>query len=200
MVRLGTVVRPGSTLVDYLPILRYVPGYSSAGLAWHRDELALFKGQLDIVQRQFDAHRAEPCFATHLLANPDEYGLSYDEMAYLCGSYFGAGSDTSAAAISVALMAAAVTPRAQERVQAELDRVVGRERSASASLRTALCCVVAHKAASVPTFADKADLPYSSAFVKEALRWRPISSGGFQHELIEDLTYVRARATGPAHR
>ena len=70
-----------STLVDYAPLLRYVPGYASIGKSWHADELALFKGQLDIVKADFDAHKAEPCFATHLLERPDEYGLSYDEMA-----------------------------------------------------------------------------------------------------------------------
>ena len=144
-----------STLVDYVPLLRYMPGYASIGKRWHADELALFKGQLDIVKAAFDAHDAQPCFATHLLERPDDYGLSYDEMACacpgriaqclkradLCGSFFGAGSDTSAAgtsrfqhssdapAISVALMAAAVTPAAQDRVQDELDRVVGRSRS-----------------------------------------------------------------------
>ena len=42
----------------------------------------------------------------------------------------------------------------------------------------------------MPTFADKADLQYTLGFVKEALRWRPVSSGGFMHETTEELGYV----------
>lgn len=43
----------------------------------------------------------------------------------------------------------------------------------------------------MPTFADKPDLQYTLAYVKEALRWRPISSGGFMHETTDEITYVR---------
>jgi cytochrome P450 len=41
---------------------------------------------------------------------------------------FGAGSDTTASAISVAVMAAACYPEAAERVRKELDTVLGKER------------------------------------------------------------------------
>ena len=87
-------------------------------------------------------------------------------------------------------MAAAVTPEAQNRVQAELDRVVGQSRSASIP-------ALAHTDALVPTFADKVDLQYALGFVKEALRWRPVSSGGFMHETTEELSYVRLTSSSP---
>lgn len=57
-----------------------------------------------------------------------DYGLSNDELAYLAGSMFGAGSDTTAAAISVVVMAAACFPETQRRVQKQLDAVIGRDR------------------------------------------------------------------------
>jgi cytochrome P450 len=41
---------------------------------------------------------------------------------------FGAGSDTTASAISVAVMAAACYPEAQRWVQEELDQVLGKDR------------------------------------------------------------------------
>jgi len=41
---------------------------------------------------------------------------------------FGAGSDTTASAISIAVMAAACYPEAQTKVQEELDAVIGRGR------------------------------------------------------------------------
>jgi len=52
-------------------------------------------------------------------------------MAYLAGSLFGAGSDTTAVAIMVVVMAAACHAEAQEKVQEELDVVIGRDRGAS---------------------------------------------------------------------
>jgi len=51
--------------------------------------------------------------------------LTDDETAYLAGSMFGAGSDTTASGISIAVMAAATHPEAQRRVQEELDAVLG---------------------------------------------------------------------------
>ena len=39
-------------------------------------------------------HRAQPSFTTYLLEHQEEYGLSDDELAYLAGSMFGAGSDS----------------------------------------------------------------------------------------------------------
>lgn len=65
--------------------------------------------------------------------------MTDDEAAYLCGSIFGAGSDTSSSAIATVVMAAACHPEQQQAVQAELDRVVGSDR--------------------LPSFDDFGDLP-----------------------------------------
>lgn len=39
-------------------------------------------------------HHAAPSFTTYLLEHQAEYELSDDELAYLAGSMFGAGSDS----------------------------------------------------------------------------------------------------------
>ena len=39
-------------------------------------------------------NEVQPCFVTYLLEHQEEYGLSDDELAYIAGSMFGAGSDT----------------------------------------------------------------------------------------------------------
>jgi cytochrome P450 len=62
------------------------------------------------------------------LEKQKEFELSDDETAYLAGSMFGAGSDTTASAISIGVLTAACYPKAQTKVQEELDAVVGRER------------------------------------------------------------------------
>jgi len=57
-------------------------------------------------------------------------------------------------------------PDVQKRVQAELDSVVGRKR--------------------LPTFEDRASLPYLEATIKESLRFHPPTPLGIAHRLIED--------------
>ena len=60
-------------------------------------------------------------------------------------------------------------PKVQQKAQIELDAVVGHDRLADSS--------------------DEASLPYTSAVVKEVLRWRPIAPLGFPHRLMEDDVY-----------
>ena len=58
------------------------------------------------------------------------------------------------------VLAMTLYPKIQERAQAELDEVVGRER--------------------LPTFQDRQRLPYVSRVVKEVLRWKPVSALGLR--------------------
>jgi cytochrome P450 len=67
-------------------------------------------------------------FGKYLLERQKELDLSDDQTAYLAGSIFGAGSDTTASATNVGVLATACYPEAQERVQEELDAVIGTER------------------------------------------------------------------------
>jgi len=48
--RLGAAARLGAYLVDSFPLLKYVPGYLSQLKAFHREELDLFRSQLDAVR------------------------------------------------------------------------------------------------------------------------------------------------------
>jgi cytochrome P450 len=113
-------------------------------------------------------------------------------MAYLAGSLFGAGADTTAVAIMVLVMAAACYPKAQEKVQEELDTVVGRDRGVSnvgvylSEHNTILNLVV-----TAPTFDDYNSLPQIEAFMLECLRWRPVTTLGFAHRALTDIVYVR---------
>ena len=97
--------------------------------------------------------------------------MSDSEAAYLVGSVFGAGSDTTASGISISVLAAACYPTEQQRVWEELDSVIGRERA--------------------PTLADQDQLPQTMAWVLEVLRWRPITAGGFPHKATRDILWVR---------
>ncbi|KAG9313182.1 cytochrome P450 [Chiua virens] len=156
-------------LVDYLPWLKYVPGYGGQLKVYHQIELDLFRQQLDRVKKDMAQNSAGSSFGKALLEHNDEHQFTNDQMAFLAGSFFAAGSDTTAAGISTMIMAAACYPDAQARVQDELDDVVGSER--------------------VPTFEDWDMLPQLQAFVLEALRWRPVTPQGFAHRATKDIIW-----------
>ena len=88
-----------------------------------------------------------PSFARYLLENQEKEGLGDDELAYIAGSMFGAGTDTvrssplamlwltispqTASAITFIVFTAALNQEAQAKVQEELDVVVRRDRCTS---------------------------------------------------------------------
>ncbi|TBU29936.1 cytochrome P450 [Dichomitus squalens] len=165
--RLGDALRPGAYLIDTYPWLRYVPGMTSKLKQWHREEIGLYRGQVDAVKQRLAENEVQPCFVTYLLDHQEEYGLSDDELAYVAGSMFGAGSDTTAGALGFVVMAAAKHPEAQRKVQAQLDEVIGRDRS--------------------PTFADQDKLPEVWAYIQESYRWRPVAPAGISHAATENV-------------
>jgi cytochrome P450 len=60
-------------------------------------------------------------------------------------------------------------PEVQQKAQAELDAIVGRDRLAGSS--------------------DEENLLYTSAVVKEVLRWRPALPNGLAHRVMKDDAY-----------
>lgn len=56
------------------------------------------------------------------------------------------------------MLAMTLYPKVQLRAQAEIDKIVGRDR--------------------MPSFSDREKLPYIEAMVKEVVRWRPIDPLG----------------------
>jgi len=170
LTRLGNNLRPGLWKVDHWPILRYVPGYLKELQDGHKEELALFKGQLtEVKEKLARGEEVQQSFGRYLVERQKELELSDDEASYLAGSMFGAGSDTTASAISVAVMASACYPDTAEKVRQELDTVIGKERP--------------------PQMSDQDNLPQTMAFVLETFRWRPVSAGGFAHKTTKDIIW-----------
>jgi hypothetical protein len=124
--RFGTTMLPGAWLVDSYPILRHVPGYLNQLKQWHKDELQLFSERIDVVKKDMvrpctSCYRLEfvwmlslpfllgnlkakgqapDSFAKFLIEHRKEYELSDNEVAYLAGSMFGAGSETVCSQLS----------------------------------------------------------------------------------------------------
>ena len=60
-----------------------------------------------------------------------------------------------------------LNPHVQARAQQEIDAVIGTDR--------------------LPTIADRKDLPYIGALVKEVLRWNPVTPLGAYYTYIQSL-------------
>ncbi|KAK0442535.1 cytochrome P450 [Desarmillaria tabescens] len=146
--RFRMVILPGAYLVDTIPILRWVPGYLAELKRWHQDSLVLIRRCLGRIQTRMDAG---------------------EDAAYLAGAMFGAGSNTTAAALTFIVMTAACFPDAVRVVQKEIDEVVSGDRC--------------------PTFQDRERLPQVMAFVYECYRWRPLVPSGIAHAANQDFIW-----------
>ena len=70
----------------------------------------------------------------------------------------------AASTFPVFMLAMTLYPRVMRKAQTEIDKVIGRHR--------------------MPTVADREQLPYIEAMVKEALRWRPAGPMGKSIRLL----------------
>lgn len=135
---------------------------------------------------------------------------------------FGAGSDTvgrlanlkllalgrllmvptqTAAVLPFVIMAAAHHPHLQARVQAQLDKVVGRDRRMHSDIRK-ISQVALLTPIIVPAFTDQTGLSEVRAFVQETYRWRPATPLGRPATtsvklFVRSLIYL---CTGVPHR
>ncbi|KJZ74355.1 hypothetical protein HIM_04117 [Hirsutella minnesotensis 3608] len=91
--------------------------------------------------------------------------LDEHDLAYVIGTSYEAGSDTTAFVLEVFVMACVLHPESVKKVQKELDTVV--------ALR-------------LPTLTDVKKLSYTRAFIREILRWRPVVPRGIQRRTQRD--------------
>lgn len=110
-----------------------------------------------------------PCFVAALEAQKDQINLSPVERVWLAGSLYGAGAETSYAALQWLMVALVHYPEVQEKAYRELMAVVGPSR--------------------VPSFADYDNLLYVRAVLKEILRLWPPTPLGIPHYVTEDDWY-----------
>jgi cytochrome P450 len=89
---------------------------------------------------------------------------------------FGTDGDSTASTITVSVVAAALHPEAQWKVQEELDAVIGRDRGTCTS--SVVGTMLMGDGITAPTFADENDLPQLRAFILETFRWNPVVGGG----------------------
>ena len=130
----------------------------------------MFSKHMGDVQKSIAAGQEPHCFVKYLIDEQKESGITDQQIAFLAGVMYGAGSDTTSDALSTFVMTMINHPEQQRKAQEEIDRVIGTDR--------------------MPSFQDTQDLIYVSAIVKEVQRWRPVIAGGLPHASIKDDVYL----------
>ncbi|KAI9446203.1 cytochrome P450 [Lactarius indigo] len=171
--RLSKAAAPGAYLVELLPWMMHIPErfakWKREGRKHFRDHSNMFDALLNAVRGDVSKGSERPSMSATLIKNSNRNGLSNQEMAWLIGTLYTAGAETTSTALTWWALAMVTRPETQKRAQAELDAIVGRARP--------------------PTFSDIPELHYIQAIVKETLRWRPSLPLGIPHNTSEDTWY-----------
>ncbi|KAF8589046.1 cytochrome P450 [Ramaria rubella] len=153
--QLAEAALPGAYMVEVFPFMLHLPvwiaKWKRQGLEWERESSQLFKRLIEDVRGKIKAGGNLTCFLATFLENEEKYTLTAKESGWLSGTLFGAGAETTATSLTAFVLAMTLYPDVMHKAQAEIDMVVGRERT--------------------PSFSDQAQLPYIRAVVKEILRW-----------------------------
>ncbi|KAF8577323.1 cytochrome P450 [Ramaria rubella] len=166
MERFLASANPGAHLVDLFPSLDRLPDFLSP---WRRGALhqrklnqTTYLRLLNEVRAKVDKGQLAPdgVFAARLDQDKEKFGMDDLDVAYLAGTMFEAGTDTTAAALSTFVLAAVTHPDAYKAAQTEVDLVCGDHS---------------------PTLDDFERCEYVRALCKETFRWRTVTAGGLPH-------------------
>ncbi|KAI5119371.1 hypothetical protein M0805_001047 [Coniferiporia weirii] len=177
MSAVSDAARPGAWLVDTFPILKKVPAwfpgafYQRVAKQWANDVRELRESPFEASKERLASERPPMAsFVSELIEKHGHEKEIMEETIRDCAAIaYGAGSDTSVSAIAAFVLAMAQHPDVQKKAQAQLDAVVGSSR--------------------LPSFADRRELPYIIAIMKETLRWHTVVPQGLPHSLREDDVY-----------
>ena len=173
-------IQPGASLVDGWPVIdRIVPSFLKwwvpRGRRLHEKTIGIYRREVGELREKMAKGIARPCFGAQFLQKKETAALGQnygeDQILFSMGSLMEAGSDTSRMSISQVIAAAATDPSWINPARAELDAICGAN------------------AERLPNLSDRDSLPYISAVVKEAFRWRPFAEIGVPHMLTQDDEY-----------
>lgn len=176
----SNLMKPGAYLVETFPFLLQLPSFLARWrapvLQMGREQAAFDIGLVDTVKDDLKKEKG-----THMASltntmlqlkaegDTDANALSEAHFAAVPASLFGAGSYTTASTLHFIVLGLLTQPDTQRMAHAELDTIIGKDRS--------------------PAFVDQANLPLIEAIIKEGLRWRPTAVFGMPHATSEADVY-----------
>ncbi|KAJ7616024.1 cytochrome P450 [Roridomyces roridus] len=166
----------GTFLVDFLPILKYVPawmpgaGFQKVAQRGREYSHAMRNIAFEESKRRMNSGDILPSFTGDALRDIDAGDHSYDEdtVRDVAAIMYAAGADTTVSVLATFFLAMLANPDAQEKAQREIDEVGG----------------------DLSDFGDNREgMTYVSALVKEVLRWRPATPFAMPHSIIVEDEY-----------
>lgn len=156
--------------VDIFPWLKLLPervfgSYVTRARSIGNQMETLYDDILSKVIARRESGRQLGSFMDKVLDQQKKNELAANQLRFIGGVLMEGGSDTSSSLILVIIQAMIKYPAVQQKARAEIDAVVGPDRS--------------------PQWSDLENLPYINMIVKEGHRWRPILPLGFPHALGE---------------
>ncbi|KII83625.1 hypothetical protein PLICRDRAFT_148005 [Plicaturopsis crispa FD-325 SS-3] len=168
---------PGAHIVDIIPALKHLPRWLPF-IKFHQHGDYGRQAILDSIEKPFNrvkeelkAGTARPSIVSSLLEDTDVNSEDnfQETVQWIAGVLYGAGGETVFTTVEVFMLLMARYPEKQRKAQAEIDSVVGADR--------------------LPTIADRPDLPYVEALIKETMRWYPAVPLSIARRTAEDDVY-----------
>ncbi|KAF8123434.1 cytochrome P450 [Boletus edulis] len=168
-----------SILMGAFPWLLYLPSWFP-GMSIKRDMAVARAYVKDYLERPFkyalqkESGSVAPSMVHDALRTLEEEGISPEEswmkgLKEASGTAFLVASETSNSAVLAFFLMMLVNPAVQEKAQAQIDAVVGRDR--------------------LPGMDDRPSLPYIDAIFRETLRYSPIAPLSVPHVAVNDDVY-----------
>ncbi|XP_066288549.1 cytochrome P450 2U1-like [Branchiostoma lanceolatum] len=172
LVRSVTFQLGAGQMISVFPILRFIPIVNRAGIkAWedvYKVQNLLFE---EISRHREHLDRENPRdfldFCLLELERQEKVdGLTEENVMYMAQNLFFAGTDTSTNALRWSLLYMTLNPDIQDKVQRELDAVVGN---------------------SLPTLSHRSQLPYVNACLLEVMRIRTLLPVAIPHATTQEV-------------
>ncbi|KAJ3530717.1 hypothetical protein NM688_g7672 [Phlebia brevispora] len=149
--------------VEFIPALKYLPswfpgaGFKRQAEKWRKAAMGMIELPFDAVKRAMAEGRAPESIVSALLSKLNDGGFSPEQVAKqeadirgMAGTAYSGSADSSVSALGTFILAMVLYPEVQRKAQAELDRVIRRDR--------------------LPTYEDEPNLPYITAVLREMFR------------------------------
>ncbi|TFK33557.1 cytochrome P450, partial [Crucibulum laeve] len=175
----GKYIAPSAAAVNVLPWLRYVPkwfpgaGWKATAEEISKLTLEMLEVPMDYTKKTLKEGTASKSLVSELLENNEARAgvkdLSERDIKAIAATIYGGASDTTISSTLTFFFAMALNPDVQRKAQEEIERVIGTDR--------------------LPTYEDRASLPYIEAMYREVMRWRPPLPLGVPHLATDADTY-----------
>ncbi|KAJ3772789.1 cytochrome P450 [Lentinula raphanica] len=174
----GWALAPGRWLVDYYPIVRFIPSwfpfaqFRRQGEKWRKQLESLSDVPHNWVKKQMAQSNSVDSFTTRLL-QPNAHAEPENIVKWAAGGLYAGASDTTVSALTSFILLMALFPDVQEEAQHEITDFCGSGR--------------------VPSITDLHRLDYLVALYKEVLRYAPVSNMALPHKVVQDDVYQSYR-------